>query len=112
MTQTDLLSGTKMRVREWALPSTHSYRSHKNDPETSVKAVDKMESSGNLTKQSQEALTIWRRHSPGTTMQIAEREGGDVTRLYHMLSRRRIDIKDHLQETGREFDGRKEYRVV
>ena len=109
--QTSLFSMVKVvaKTKVVDIPSSHGYRSHKNDPSTSRAAEP---SPAKLTRQAREALALWKRHSPCTAMQAAARQGGDVLSLYYMLSQRRNDIKEHLQETGRVIDGRKEYRVV
>jgi len=98
----------KMQVRHWGMPAWFPHKlSHRDDPQTSKDAAEKMVESGDLTRQAKAVLAAWTKYGPGTSYQIGERSGLG----YYVCARRRNDIDKYLEKTGKIIDGRMEYGV-
>jgi len=88
------------------IPSSHGYRSHKNDPSTSRAAEP---SPAKLTAQMYEVLENWKQHTPCTAKELAERSGLD----YYLCQRRKSDLwkAGYIVKTGKVRDKSEEFRV-
>ena len=115
MTQESLFApeppAPKMQVRHWGMPAWFPHKlSHRDDPQTSKDAAEKMVESGKITEQQKTALEAWIKFGPGTSRQIADRAGGG-DRLYHLLSRRKGELADagYLRLTENKFGRSEEF---